>query len=66
MMPHRRYRPVVLCVLDGWGCRAERADNAIAMARTPVWDRLLATCPHSMLDASDTDVGLPAGQMGNS
>ena len=66
MMPHRRYRPVVLCVLDGWGCRDEREDNAIAMARTPVWDRLLASCPHSMLDASDTEVGLPAGQMGNS
>ncbi len=66
MMPHRRYRPVVLCVLDGWGCRAGREGNAIATARTPAWDRLLETCPHGELDASDTDVGLPAGQMGNS
>ncbi len=66
MMPHRRFRPVVLCVLDGWGYRAEREDNAIAQARTPVWDRLIATCPHSLLAASDGSVGLPPGQMGNS
>ncbi|MCG8542982.1 MAG: 2,3-bisphosphoglycerate-independent phosphoglycerate mutase [Alphaproteobacteria bacterium] len=59
-------RPVLLCVLDGWGERGEREDNAIALAETPVWDRLAATCPHSRLDASEDHVGLPAGQMGNS
>ena len=61
-----RPRPVVLCVLDGWGHRAERADNAIAAADTPVWDRLIAECPNALLQASAADVGLPEGQMGNS
>ncbi len=59
-------RPVVLCVLDGWGQRDEPADNAIARARTPVYDRLLTTCPHTLLRTSGTDVGLPENQMGNS
>lgn len=59
-------RPVLLCVLDGWGEREDREDNAIALARTPVWDRLKATAPHGALDASEDHVGLPAGQMGNS
>jgi 2,3-bisphosphoglycerate-independent phosphoglycerate mutase len=59
-------RPVLLCVLDGWGCRSERADNAIALARTPVWDRLMAGSPHATADASEHYVGLPDGQMGNS
>jgi len=62
----RRHRPVVLCVLDGWGLREATNDNAIALARTPEWDRLMAACPHARLEASNTDVGLPAGQMGNS
>ena len=61
-----RPRPVVLCVLDGWGHRVERADNAIAAADTPVWDRLIAENPNALLRASDADVGLPQGQMGNS
>jgi 2,3-bisphosphoglycerate-independent phosphoglycerate mutase len=56
----------MLCVLDGWGHRAAAPDNAIALANTPVWDRLLASCPHALLDASAHAVGLPAGQMGNS
>ena len=38
-------RPVVLCILDGWGERDDPLDNAIAQARTPEWDRLVATCP---------------------
>jgi 2,3-bisphosphoglycerate-independent phosphoglycerate mutase len=59
-------RPVVLCILDGWGERAPAPDNAIALAETPVWDRFKAACPHSRLDASAEEVGLPAGQMGNS
>jgi 2,3-bisphosphoglycerate-independent phosphoglycerate mutase len=66
MSSSQKPRPVVLCVLDGWGERDEKADNAIAAARTPVWDRLKATCPHARLDASGGEVGLPAGQMGNS
>lgn len=66
MTEPRRPRPVVLCVLDGWGHRVECADNAICQARMPVWDRLLRECPHSLLDASAHEVGLPEGQMGNS
>lgn len=61
-----RPRPVVLCILDGWGYRTEEEGNAIALARTPVYDRLLAENPWSLLKTSATDVGLPAGQMGNS
>ena len=61
-----RGRPVVLCILDGWGARRDGADNAIAAAATPVWDRLLASCPSALLDASGAAVGLPDGQMGNS
>jgi len=56
----------MLCVLDGWGHRVECADNAICQARTPVYDRLMRTCPHGFLDASELEVGLPPGQMGNS
>lgn len=61
-----RPRPVILCVLDGWGQREEERDNAIAQARTPVWDRLTRTYPMSTLSTSSEDVGLPTGQMGNS
>jgi len=61
-----RPRPVVLCILDGWGEREETDFNAIAAANTPVWDRLRATCPRAQLDASGGEVGLPDGQMGNS
>ncbi len=59
-------RPVVLLILDGFGCRDAAPDNAIARARMPNWERLLATCPHSTIDASELAVGLPGGQMGNS
>ncbi len=58
--------PLVLIVLDGWGIRADPANNAIAMSRTPVYDALLARYPHAQLIASGEEVGLPAGQMGNS
>lgn len=59
-------RPVVLCVLDGFGHRAERANNAILLARTPNFDRLRALHPPAFLQASERHVGLPQGQMGNS
>src|SRR5581483_11630146 len=58
--------PVVLIVLDGWGYRAEREGNAIALAKTPTWDALVEHYPRTLLDASGLAVGLPAGQMGNS
>jgi len=59
-------RPVVLLILDGFGERAAAPDNAIARAVKPNWDRLLATSPHTTIDASELHVGLPEGQMGNS
>src|SRR5690606_40113696 len=58
--------PVLLLVLDGWGGRPETEGNAIALARTPVWDRLVPAAPATLLDASGLAVGLPEGQMGNS
>ena len=62
----QRRRPVMLVVLDGWGWREETADNAVRLARTPTFDRLWSSCPHALLKTSGADVGLPAGQMGNS
>ena len=59
-------RPVMLVILDGWGWREERADNAVRLANTPHFDRLWAGCPHGFLRTSGHDVGLPDGQMGNS
>jgi 2,3-bisphosphoglycerate-independent phosphoglycerate mutase len=59
-------KPVVLLVLDGWGYRAEREGNAIAMANVPTWDRLWARAPRTLLEASGEAVGLPHGQIGNS
>src|SRR6185369_1786997 len=59
-------RPVILCILDGWGHRADRADNGILLARTPNWDAIVKESPHALLQASELFVGLPKGQMGNS
>src|SRR5689334_9120235 len=61
-----RPRPAVLCVLDGWGCRDNGADNAIAVAKHPNFQRMMKECPHALLSTSGRAVGLPAGQMGNS
>ena len=61
-----RPRPVVLCILDGWGLRPEREANAVALADTPTYDRIMTTCPHATLVTFGPDVGLPKGQMGNS
>jgi 2,3-bisphosphoglycerate-independent phosphoglycerate mutase len=63
---HPAKGPVVLCIMDGWGHRTDPAHNAVALANTPVFDRLWAGCPHSFLAASGADVGLPDGQVGNS
>jgi 2,3-bisphosphoglycerate-independent phosphoglycerate mutase len=65
---HGRLRkgPLVLAILDGWGFRADVYGNAIANAEAPNWRMLLATYPHSLLEASGEEVGLPAGVMGNS
>ncbi len=61
-----RPRPLVLCILDGWGERPKADDNAIERARAPNWHRLKARWPHAQLQASEHYVGLPDGQMGNS
>jgi 2,3-bisphosphoglycerate-independent phosphoglycerate mutase len=61
-----RPRPAVLCVLDGWGWRDNGADNAIALAKHPNFQRMLRECPHAVLATSGRAVGLPEGQMGNS
>lgn len=58
-------RPIVLALLDGWGVRAEREGNAVALARTPIYDRLAATSPRAVLDASGVAVGLAAGKPGH-
>jgi 2,3-bisphosphoglycerate-independent phosphoglycerate mutase len=60
------HAPVVLVVLDGWGYRAQREGNAIALATTPTWDALWRRPSRTLLEASGLRVGLPAGQMGNS
>jgi 2,3-bisphosphoglycerate-independent phosphoglycerate mutase len=62
----QKRRPVMLVILDGWGWREEKADNAVRQANTPVFDRLWNSCPHAFLRTSGRDVGLPDGQMGNS
>ncbi|MGE3479771.1 MAG: 2,3-bisphosphoglycerate-independent phosphoglycerate mutase, partial [Dongiaceae bacterium] len=59
-------KPLLLCILDGWGYRVEKEDNAIALANTPNWNRLIEQYPHSFLTTCGFDVGLPEGQMGNS
>ena len=59
-------RPVVLCVLDGFGVSNDPARNALLSARMPTWERLTAEWPTARLEASGEAVGLPAGQMGNS
>ena len=66
MVKTTRPRPVVLLILDGWGHRDACEHNAICMARTPVLDALAKRWPHALIDASEHEVGLPAGQMGNS
>jgi 2,3-bisphosphoglycerate-independent phosphoglycerate mutase len=65
-MPASVRHPVALVILDGWGHRETREANAIALAHTPTWDGLWATSTRTLLTASGTAVGLPAGQMGNS
>jgi 2,3-bisphosphoglycerate-independent phosphoglycerate mutase len=65
-MQMQRRRPVMLVILDGWGWREDKADNAIRQAKTPTFDRLWKDGPHGFLRTSGKDVGLPDGQMGNS
>ncbi|WP_194207561.1 2,3-bisphosphoglycerate-independent phosphoglycerate mutase [Superficieibacter sp. 1612_C1] len=59
-------KPMVLVILDGYGYREDKQDNAIFAAKTPVMDALWAKRPHTLIDASGLEVGLPDRQMGNS
>ncbi|MGP3593797.1 2,3-bisphosphoglycerate-independent phosphoglycerate mutase [Vagococcus sp. WN89Y] len=59
-------KPMVLVILDGYGYREDQQDNAIFSAKTPVMDSLWANRPHTLIDASGLEVGLPDRQMGNS
>ena len=58
--------PLALIIIDGWGYSARREGNAIALAATPYYDELCENYPQTLLEASGTRVGLPAGVMGNS
>ena len=59
-------KKALLMILDGWGIGDHKKDDVIFNTPTPYWDSLLATYPHSQLQASGENVGLPDGQMGNS
>lgn len=59
-------KPVVLCILDGWGLRTDPTGNAPLLAKTPNLDQIARTCPMAQLLTHGRDAGLPAGQMGNS
>jgi len=61
-----KYRPIVLAVLDGWGCSDRVYGNAIAAANLPHWNGFFEKYPWTMLKASGEDVGLPKAIMGNS
>lgn len=59
-------KPVMLCILDGWGMKTGKPGDTLSLAQTPVFDHLWQTMPHTTLTASGEAVGLPAGRMGNS
>lgn len=61
-----RPKPVVLTILDGYGCGSRDAHDAVHLAHTPCMDSLLSNYPHTTINASELHVGLPHGQMGNS
>jgi 2,3-bisphosphoglycerate-independent phosphoglycerate mutase len=63
---NRSARPLVLIVIDGWGCAPDGRSNAVSLAKTPVMDRLWERAPHTTVEASGVHVGLPEGQIGNS
>lgn len=58
--------PLALIIIDGWGYSPRPEGNAIALAATPYYDELCGNYPQTLLEASGTRVGLPAGVMGNS
>jgi 2,3-bisphosphoglycerate-independent phosphoglycerate mutase len=65
-MPPAPVKPILLIILDGFGCRRADSYNAITSASKPNFDHFWKDYPHSLIQASEAAVGLPAGQMGNS
>ncbi len=66
-MTNQIRKPILLCILDGWGIGDDAdSNNAIARANLPNYNRFFKTYPHSQLETSGLSVGLPEGQMGNS
>ena len=61
-----RLSPLALVILDGWGLSSSNAHNAIALADTPNWDKLLQDFPSTTLIAHGEAVGMPEGVVGNS
>src|SRR5262249_16266452 len=61
-----RPKPLILIILDGWGYSPKTEANAIALARKPTYDRLLAEYPNTLIHTSRNSLALPNGQMGNS
>ena len=59
-------KPITLIVFDGWGYSTKTEHNAIYAAKTPNWDKYWQQYPHTLIKGSGAEVGLPAGQMGNS
>ena len=59
-------KKALLMILDGWGIGNHTKSDVIYSTPTPYWDSLLAKYPHSQLQTSGENVGLPDGQMGNS
>ncbi|WP_170559584.1 2,3-bisphosphoglycerate-independent phosphoglycerate mutase [Ruegeria atlantica] len=59
-------KPVVLCILDGWGLSEDTRSNAPYLAKTPTFDAIMTKGPHAKLITHGPDAGLPSGQMGNS
>lgn len=59
-------KPIVLCIMDGYGFTDRVDGNAVKLAQTPNLDDLMAMYPHTQIQASGNAVGLPEGQMGNS
>lgn len=65
-MTNNKRTPLALIVIDGWGYSPERDGNALALANTPYYNEICEKYPQTLLEASGTRVGLPAGVMGNS
>jgi len=62
----KKKSPTVLCIMDGWGINSNKNGNAIALAKTPFFDKLISNYPNTKLITHGLDVGLPKDQMGNS